>query len=241
MRFRWSDRPFDRLTSDRLRGAARVGRPDGSGAAPADPLARLLAAAAAPPRPGELAGEQAALNAFRAARANPAPAPAPVRSVGRRRFTAGAAAWIAGFAVTATAGAAMAAVTLDRPGTPPRQTAPVQPPTGPGPAESPPTGGPQKAPPGSSPAASAPTVLPSRPEPVPGALGLCTAYLVKPLAERDRSLKSPTFSALVEAAGGPDRVDDYCRQLGPDKNTEPTKKAEPTKRSIGRPSTEPSR
>ncbi|RQX20003.1 hypothetical protein DDE19_02195, partial [Micromonospora ureilytica] len=54
---------------------------------PPEPVAALLAAATGPVRPGELAGEEAALTAFRAARANPAPA-VPQRPR-RRRVTTG--------------------------------------------------------------------------------------------------------------------------------------------------------
>ncbi|PWU57250.1 hypothetical protein DLJ47_03210, partial [Micromonospora sp. S4605] len=64
MSLRRSGRPADRTESDRLLDAAGPGAPAGT-----DPLARLLSAAAAPARPGELAGEEAALAAFRAARA----------------------------------------------------------------------------------------------------------------------------------------------------------------------------
>ncbi|MEV1159580.1 hypothetical protein AB0J27_29710, partial [Micromonospora chokoriensis] len=46
-----------------------VPSPQVPGSTPAEPVARLLAAAAGPDRPGELAGEEAALAAFRAARA----------------------------------------------------------------------------------------------------------------------------------------------------------------------------
>ncbi|MEV0807675.1 hypothetical protein AB0I41_15075, partial [Micromonospora sp. NPDC050200] len=59
-----SERPADRAEAERLLDAARAGGPPSAG----DPLARLLSAAAAPARPGELAGEEAALAAFRAAR-----------------------------------------------------------------------------------------------------------------------------------------------------------------------------
>ncbi|MET8838120.1 hypothetical protein ABZV78_30010, partial [Micromonospora sp. NPDC004540] len=74
MSFRRSDGPADRAESERRLDAARAGTPPERAA---DPLAHLLAAAAAPGNPGELSGEEQALAAFRAARANPAPAPAP--------------------------------------------------------------------------------------------------------------------------------------------------------------------
>ncbi|PZG18483.1 hypothetical protein C1I95_13450 [Micromonospora craterilacus] len=115
MILRWSGGAGSRTDHDRLLDAARAPQPP---AGPPDPTAELLRAAAAPPRPHELAGEQAALAAFRAARqGGTEPKPAP-RSR-RRRFTAPVVAWIAGIAATATAGAALAAVSLDRPAQPP--------------------------------------------------------------------------------------------------------------------------
>lgn len=127
MFFRRTERPADPGASDRLLDAARA---DASRTPDAEPLARLLSAAAAPARPGELAGEEDALAAFRAARAA-GPAAGTVPSPRRRRFTAGAMAWGAGIAVTATAGAAFAAVTLERaddpaprPAPPPRRRRP---------------------------------------------------------------------------------------------------------------------
>ncbi|TWJ29280.1 hypothetical protein JD81_02789 [Micromonospora sagamiensis] len=104
MRFRRSRRPDERA-AERLLDTVATGHAERSD----DPVARLLAAAVAPARPDELAGEDAALAAFRAARAQrPATVPA------RPRRTARAAVWLAGFAVTATAGVAVAAVGLDR-------------------------------------------------------------------------------------------------------------------------------
>ncbi|WP_327025429.1 hypothetical protein [Micromonospora sp. NBC_01739] len=94
---------------EHLLKAVREPRP----AAPSDPLTTLLHAATAPPRPWELTGEEAALAAFRAARHDQTAAAKP--RTRRRRFTAGAVVWIAGVVATATAGAALAAVRLDRP------------------------------------------------------------------------------------------------------------------------------
>ncbi|WP_328421563.1 hypothetical protein OG470_05965 [Micromonospora sp. NBC_00389] len=95
MSFRRSDRPADRAEADRLLDGARAAATTGPSVAPTDRLAGLLAAAASPGRPEELAGEQAALAAFRAARA--APAPATTRVPGRRRLTAGALACLSVF------------------------------------------------------------------------------------------------------------------------------------------------
>ncbi|MGC5028683.1 hypothetical protein [Micromonospora sp. DT229] len=98
---------------ERLLDAVREPRQATPSNAPSDPLAALLHAATAPPRPWELTGEEAALAAFRAARHDQTAAAKP--RTRRRRFTAGAVVWIAGLAATATAGAALAAVRLDRP------------------------------------------------------------------------------------------------------------------------------
>ncbi|RLQ01570.1 hypothetical protein EAD98_00435, partial [Micromonospora sp. CV4] len=80
------NRRAERAETERLLDA--TGDPDMT---VADPVARLLAAAAGPTRPGELTGEDVALAAFRAARANPTPTAAARPH--RRRLTTGAVAW----------------------------------------------------------------------------------------------------------------------------------------------------
>ncbi|WBB68980.1 hypothetical protein [Micromonospora sp. WMMD812] len=182
-----------------------------------DPLARLLAAAAAPARPHELAGEDAAVAAFRAARA--APALAPARAPRRRRVTVGVLAWVAGVAATATAGVAFAAVTLDVPWDP---TPPHGPPTS-APATGVPDGsstgtGPRTDGPGGSPTAPGPgSASPSRTLEQNGPLtGHCRAYLAKKPAQRAKALETSGFQPLVVAAGGAGQVEAYCRQLLPD-------------------------
>lgn len=226
MFFRRTERPADRGASDRLLDAARA---DASRTPDAEPLARLLSAAAAPARPGELAGEEDALTAFRAARAA-GPAAGAVPSPRRRRFTAGAVAWGAGIAVTATAGAAFAAVTLDRadePAPPPRPTTPAPATTGPHRDGS--TGDTGGRPTGTPPRPSA-TPIPGAPAPgstagdAPGAprqdaehlRGLCRAYLAKKPAQREKALDTPSFARLVTAAGGRERVEGLCGDLLPD-------------------------
>ncbi|GIJ76830.1 hypothetical protein SAMN05443287_104381 [Micromonospora phaseoli] len=106
-----------RIDHDRLLDGAQPGSRQ-SPPGPPNPLAGLLRAAAAPPRERELAGEEAALAAFRAARQG-SPVASPGARSPRRRITAGAVAWIAALAATATAGAALAASGLDRPEQPP--------------------------------------------------------------------------------------------------------------------------
>ncbi|MEH0936446.1 hypothetical protein [Micromonospora psammae] len=228
MNFRRSDRPGDRAESERLLDAT------GAGATPAgaaDPLAQLLSAAAAPPRPGELAGEQAALAAFRAARASGAVA--PVAPPGRRRgLTTGVVAWIAGIAATATAGAAFAAVTLDRPAEPERPPRPSAPaPTTPD-RSTPSSGGstsggstsgaPSGAPSGTPGAVPSATTTaggpagggkPDKPSKNGKLSGKCRAYLAKSPRNREKALRTPGFADLVAAAGGAERVEAYCREL----------------------------
>ncbi|MFG3698234.1 hypothetical protein ACGF5C_09995 [Micromonospora sp. NPDC047620] len=241
MTFRRSERPADRAESDRLLDAARAGSP----AADPESLARLLSAAAAPARPGELAGEEAALAAFRAARAAAPATIAATRPPRGRRFTAGAVAWAAGIAVTATAGAAFAAVTLDRPddpAPPPRPATPASATTGTeqgGSTGATGSGGtPSDAPTdGSRGPSAAPTSGAATPG-VPGGggprpseqrtdqmWGLCQAYLAKPPAQREKALDSPAYAGVVTAAGGRENVDDFCRELAPEaepKNADPT-------------------
>ncbi|MGK5519469.1 hypothetical protein ACSNN9_08940 [Micromonospora sp. URMC 107] len=245
MFFRRAERPADRDASDRLLDAARAGAPGTPDTDGSDPLVRLLSAAAAPARPGELAGEEDALAAFRAARAA-GPAAGAVPSPRRRRFTAGAVAWGAGIAVTATAGAAFAAVTLDRaddPVPPPRPATatpatPAPGTTGPGatePERDKPTGATGGHPSGSAPH---PSAAPTSGAPVPGTTagdsrrtpeprteelrGLCQAYLARTPAQREKVLDTPAFAQLVTAAGGRERVGDFCGELLPEAAAEET-------------------
>ncbi|WP_328955566.1 hypothetical protein [Kitasatospora purpeofusca] len=260
-------------------GASLTG-PDGSTgrtgssrseAGPGDRVARVLAAAAAPATGGELAGEEAALAAFREARlasaAVPA-APAPVRrrsmatATLTRAFSTKAAAVVLG--ATALGGVAVAAGTGNLPvplgggsdqphravvapntsapsaTTATRSEAPAARPTAP-PSTPGPTGGvsggassgsPSR--PGTAsggPATADPTTAePSGPEKRPKETPTRTpgegrssstpavhAALCKLFAdragkgERPRLLVAdPQFGALVAAAGGPDKVADYC-------------------------------
>ncbi|MEU7752738.1 hypothetical protein AB0B57_29365 [Micromonospora sp. NPDC049101] len=203
----------------------------------ADPVAGLLAAAAGPARPGELAGEEAALTAFRAARADPAPS-VPHRPR-RRRLTTGAVAWIGAVAATATAGAAFAAVTRDRA---PDPVAPEPSRTSPSPDRSASTSGdpsrsaPHGPPSPSHPSPGAPSPGPPSPgtpsapsTPVGNLHGLCRAWQAKKPEEREKALRTPAFERLVAAAGGPAEVEAYCQRLTPErKPSEPTKPQPPS-------------
>ncbi|MBY8874734.1 hypothetical protein K7640_23170 [Micromonospora sp. PLK6-60] len=233
-----SGRPADRVESERMLDAARAPRPSD------DPVARLLAAAAAPPSPREVAGEEQALAAFRAARRDPAPVPAG--SPGRRRLTTGAVAWIAGVAAATTAGVAFAAVTIDREPGPPPGPATSSPapsgetsggaPTGGSPSGGsttdgtpPGTGGPGGGTgPGGGPRPSSPAEAAQLP-------GLCRAYLAKSAEGRERALRTPGFRVLVEAAGGADQVADYCGRLTPAGESSPAPRASRTPPVTGPP------
>ncbi|GIJ25047.1 hypothetical protein Vqi01_02090 [Micromonospora qiuiae] len=226
MILRWLARSGDRAEHERLLDDARGPWAGAPPSGPPDPLAGLLRAAAAPPRPRELAGEEAALAAFRAARQAAAGAPA-ARPL-RRRFTAGVVLWLAGLAATATAGAALAAANLDRteaPPPPPPASATVAPvPTGvpatptadrPGGRTPTPTGAPS----GAAPAPTSASPVPIEAEPRAtahlgrGNSGRCKAYLSKPERQREKALRTPGFDELVTAAGGAEHVPAYCRQL----------------------------
>ncbi|XTZ17527.1 hypothetical protein ACQSSU_09250 [Micromonospora echinospora] len=203
MPFRRSRRP-DEQTAERLLDTVATAGVD----PPDEPVARLLAAAAASARPGELAGEDAALAAFRAARTQrPAPVPPP-----RPRRTARAVAWLAGLTVVATAGVAVATVHLHRSDPPPTPPAPTTP--APAPPETAPT--PTRTPSAATGTTAAPSGAQPRrsTSPRPAAQrGLCTAYLATSAGQRAKALRTPAFGALVEAAGGPGRVEEYCREL----------------------------
>ncbi|WP_330437500.1 hypothetical protein OHB44_16985 [Micromonospora sp. NBC_00821] len=204
---------------------------------PAEPVAALLAAAAGPVRPGELAGEDAAVAAFRAARANPSPA-VPQRPR-RRRMTTGAVAWIGAVAATATAGAAFAAVTRDR-GPDPVAPAPSRP------SPSPHQGASRSAEPGrsvgpgvpSSPGAppSVTATPPASPTAVGQVHGLCRAWRAKKPEQREKALRTPAFQKLVTAAGGPAEVEAYCQRLVPETKPSEPAKVTPSESAKGKPS-----
>ncbi|KXK58286.1 hypothetical protein AWW66_30655 [Micromonospora rosaria] len=40
--------------------------------------------------------------------------------------------------------------------------------------------------------------------------GLCNAYLSKNPGQREKALRAPGFARLVSAAGGVDRVEEFC-------------------------------
>jgi hypothetical protein len=188
-------------------------------------VAALLAAAAAPPTPDELAGQAAALAELRAA-TRPGRAVAGFRRAARpprrRRVGLLAAALvgalaIGGVAAAATghvpaplrdaAGSIMAAVDGAEPAPPGSRTGPGTTPAAAGQAPGPRGPGSPAAAvsgPGSPTAGTAPGL---------DNQGLCKAYLAGQGAEQDNKLDATAFQALARLAGGRDKIDSYCEQL----------------------------
>ena len=184
---------IDRRTAERLLDRARAGRPAGG-----DPLVDLLALAAAPAGRDELAGESAALAAFRAARPVPADRPrrrSMIKTTLAKVLTLKAAAVLA---ATAAGGVALAAST--------------------GALPNPLNGTTQSAPGVVGHVGGRSSVAPSRgagsaATPSPSLLGLCHAYVAGAGSEHGKVLENPAFGALITTAGGKDKVDAFCADL----------------------------
>ncbi|MCZ7424658.1 hypothetical protein O7607_02820 [Micromonospora sp. WMMA1949] len=178
---------LDQETVERL----LAGRPGDTSSAPPRLVAVLVAVRAAPGA-GELDGEAAAVAAFRSAR----------RSGRRRgaRFCLPARLGVR-VAVTALAASLTGGVALAATGNLPRAVRPAAPPV----VTAPPTPPDRPSRPAVSPAPEAPQ--PSEPS------GLCVAYRAVAEPQRGRALSTPAFDDLVSAAGGRDRVPDYCAGL----------------------------
>lgn len=214
-----------------------------------DRISALLADACAPAHPAELAGEEAAVAAYRAARDAP-PSPAPASSGATRRLTAGAATWLAAVAATVAAGAAVAAAAVvsdsiaTNPeagrGTAPTVTSAPKSPVAPGP--------PQSA--GGGPDLSGQT---GRGQPTRRAVtasatvaNLCRSYRAIKPAQRAKVLREPGFAPLVAAAGGADRVPAYCDEVQPAEpgakaTAGPPVKPAPAEPPRGKPSDKPTK
>lgn len=181
-----------------------------------DPLSRVLAAAAAPARAKELAGEDDAVRAFHLARrASPVP-PLPVVHRRRPRYRWGWALVVKVAAIvlaTATASWALAATTGVVPA--PWQPSPVKPP----PASATGPGGSHR------PTPTAPASATADPAGTPGAtpMGSIPPAADPSLHARCRSfvnqggsldlLDNPSLSRLAVAAGGKQNVPAYCEAL----------------------------
>ena len=167
-----------------------------------DTLAGLLAAMAAPPRDAELAGQEAAVTAFRDA--NLSPASTPRRS--RKKMSATkllvAKAVLAALGVSAGGGVVAAAATGHISHVFGGAHGPGQPATAAAGAGKPaPASG--SASPGGHPSAT----------PSPSLRGLCQAYTSRVAASPGTALDNPAFGALIKAAGGNANVAAYCTHL----------------------------
>ncbi|GGR92865.1 hypothetical protein GCM10010169_41510 [Micromonospora fulviviridis] len=205
---------MDQETVERLLVGPAADAQDGP-----DALVRFLAAVRAAPRPHELSGEGAALEAFRMAQAGDA-VPVTV-SRPERRLRAGllgAKLALGALLATATGGVALAAVTGHLPG-------PLGGGGGADTTASPSTGADGRPTQSAGPSQPAtPAAAPTDGSGSPSAVaGLCTAYRAKNEADRGRALDAPPFADLVSAAGGRDQVASYCEGLlhGKDKPTKP--------------------
>jgi hypothetical protein len=190
-------------------------------------VAALLAAAVAPPRPEELAGQAAALAELRAV-THARTIPARARRTGRRSRRRLALAVVAVTATLATGGAALAAgghlpgpvrdaahsILVSVGGTEPAPpaVAPAPPGSGAGTGATPSGPGPTDlahSTPG-SPATESPAVPGTT---APGTKGLCQSYLATQDKQAGKELDAASFDLLADEAGGADKVLTYCRHL----------------------------
>jgi hypothetical protein len=211
-------------------------------------VAALLAATTAPPTPEELAGQAEVLAELRAvtrprrAAAHTRRAGAHTRRAGahtrraarppRRRWAGLAAAALVGALVTSGAAAAatgnlpgpvrdVARNILDTAGGGPGTA------TMPAPASHASTPGSIQAGQGTRPTGatgSGPATTGAAAAPNPNLEGLCQAYLSSKGAEQGKKLDSAAFEALVRAAGGKEKVPDYCQTLLPEDKRDKEKK-----------------
>ncbi|HCT79060.1 MAG TPA: hypothetical protein DGT23_21360 [Micromonosporaceae bacterium] len=206
---------LDRETAEQLLDGADATHRVGIGA-----LSHLLASAAAPAKPHELAGENVAVMAFRAAKIAQKSGFPWRRLLTFKAIAAGVAAVaVGGLAFASTTGIIPGPFKMDPPPVPSRSTtSPTsghETTTSPTPAE---------------------TGASAHPSPPSEALhGLCQAYLAKPPGERGKALESPAFSELVAAAGGADNVDAYCG-VPPEERPDKSHSPKPSKPAIPPPS-----
>jgi len=199
-------RDFDRFAAERMLSGESAVPPSSL-----DPLADVLAAAAAPGREAEFAGEEAAVAAFRAALSPHALSPQESRS-GRLPFSRFFTAKVAAVALAATAasGVAVAATTGALP------IPDVTDPGGPTTTVSPATSGSSRgtAAPTKGGNGNNPTTKPT-PGTTPGTspAALCHTLASGSLRDGARALRSPAFAALVAAAGGVKNVPAYCQRV----------------------------
>lgn len=202
------------------RDARRILRGDHTAAGPA--LRDVLASASAPAATGELAGERAAMAAFAASvsatgtlpvtgTAGPAKTRKPAG-----RVTTRLAATVAAVVVVAGGGLAAVAATTGLPGHGGAPGHPAPPSAGPGPGSpNAPGGSDATVVPGGA-GATGDTPRPTTPAgeggpdtiPSPSPAGLCRAYTSG--GDHGKAMDSRALTALVDYAGGRDRIDAYC-------------------------------
>lgn len=167
-----------------------------------DRLAELLATAAAPTARDELAGEEAAMSAFRDAHLGPAVQPrrqSVIKTAVAKLLTIKVAA--AALTVTAAGGVALAAGTGHLPETL-GGSAPASHPT--------PT---HDARANHTPKAAAAAHSGDSASPSPSLFGLCHAYRASVGDNPGKALDNPAFTHLITTAGGKDAVAAYCTAL----------------------------
>ncbi len=198
-------------------------------------LLRLLALAAAPPRPEELVGREDALAAFR----NGASRPATVPSRRRRIWTLVSRALmvkvLAGAGVLAIGGAAVAAGTGTLPPDVQRGAHNLLSPLG----VQLPDGHRSSAPPRGTGTPSPSTSPTAQPAPAVAPSGLCDAWR-KEKDDKGKPMDPAARQALANAAGGPQYIADYCgRVLGSGSTPAPAPTPQPDGGPDGSPKAHP--
>jgi len=200
----------DAITAQRLIHGARGGSPVGS-----DRLAELLAAATFPPGRGELAGEQAAVSAFRAARlaSTPESRRKPMLKTALAKLATAKVAIVlaavggGGVALAAGSGHLPGAGTTDHAARPTSSVA--------GSTHASGGHGSPSAAAHSSAAEAAAAARSATPNgsPSPNLRGLCTAFNAGVGDNPGKALDNPAFTVLITTAGGRDKAADYCSAL----------------------------
>jgi hypothetical protein len=193
--------PIDPITAEQLMRGARTGSP-----VDPEPLAGLLAAAAAPERPAELTGEEAAVTAFWDARLALTPQPRrPMRNTTMAKLATATA-----VIVLAVAGGsvALAAGLAHLPGAGSSNEHVTAPPAASAPSRTPGTATANRA----HSTAGSHDAAPSR-SPTPNLRGLCTAFQAAAGDNPGKALDNPAFTVLINTAGGKDKVAAYCTTL----------------------------
>ncbi|SCL13494.1 hypothetical protein GA0070624_0149 [Micromonospora rhizosphaerae] len=208
-----ADWPYgvDRTTAERLLGGDVTNPHAGP-----DALVRLLAATRAQAQPGEWAGEEAAMDAFRTAHLGPGlqPRRRSMLETALAKLLTLKVAGAAAVAVVATGGVALAAANGVLPN-PMSGNANVQP--------SPHATGKSSEQAG-KPSAEAKVAA----SPSPSLVGLCRAYKAGAGDNPGKALENPAFGVLITTAGDKEKVAAYCDTLLAQKDTKTTPTARPT-------------